>query len=304
MKNAITNYENVFYLGRAALSGILSVDGSYDIDYTPINVIGKGFLKQTMASVPKAKLNISRYLTNNDPAFNLTGDNRFYRATFINGGVQYKGKNFGFENGCLNSIGISCSVGEVPQVQTSFDIYGDMGSYFDPSGQKYAGGVFVPQVKNIILNCRNSTTNRVKNFNIDFSTPKLPIYGLSSANAEIPIEVHNVYPIEVMTSFTLEIDDYEAKSAFSDLTSNGTTDFSIAISGTVLKDLPLETSTGEVPLTVSSGSLETFYSYLKTEDSIRIFNFANTNATIISEQINSTSDDLVSVNLTYKTFLN
>jgi len=303
MKNAITNYENIFYLNGAALSGVLSVEGSYNIDYKPINVIGKGFTKQIISSVPEASLSISRYLTNNDPAFNLTGDGGYYKARSIDGGLYYQNKYFGFRNGYLNTLGLQCAVGDIPQLQTSFTVFGDIGNNFNPSGQKYAGGVFVPQVKNIILTCRNSTTNRIKNFNLDFSTPKTAIYGISQSNAELPIEVHNIYPIEVTSSFTLEIDDYETKRAFSDLTSTGTTDFTIAISGTVLADDPLTTYDG-IPLTVSSGSLDILYCFLKAEDSVPIFNFSASDAIIVSEQVNSTSDDLLSVNLSYKTYLN
>lgn len=304
MKNTVTNYENTLFLNGAALSGVLSVDGSYNIDYKPINVIGKGFTKQIIASVPTANLSISRYLTNNDPAFLLTGDGTSYKARVVNGGLYYLNKYFAFQNGYLNSLGINCSVGEVPQIQTSFDIYGNIGPNFNPSGNNYGGGVFVPQVKNIVLNCRNSSTNRITNFNIDYSTPKNAIYGLSQNDAELPIEVHSVFPIEVTTSFTIEIDDYQTKQAFADLTSTGTTDFSIFISGTVLEDIPLTTSTGNIELTVSSGSLDVLYSYLKTEDSVPIFNFETSDAIIVSEQVNSTSDDVMSVNLSYKTYLN
>jgi len=80
MKNATTNYENTFYFDGAALSGVLSVDGSYNLVYEPINVIGKGFTKSVMASVPSAQLSFSRYMTNDDPVFNLTGDGSQFLA--------------------------------------------------------------------------------------------------------------------------------------------------------------------------------------------------------------------------------
>ena len=52
MKNAVTDYENIFYFDQRALSGVLAVDGSYNLDYSPINVVGKGFLKQVMSAGP------------------------------------------------------------------------------------------------------------------------------------------------------------------------------------------------------------------------------------------------------------
>lgn len=277
MKNAIINYENTFYINGVAISGVSSVEGSYSLDYKPINVIGKGFTKQVIASVPTANLSISRYLINNDPVFNLTGDGANYLAESVSGGLNYKNKYFSFESGYLNSFNISCSVGEVPQISSTFDIYGDIGPLGNPSGaNNYATGVFVPQVKNITITCRNSSTNRVKDFNITFNCPNLPIYGLSANNAEFPIEVQNMLPLEVTSAFTLDVDDYETKKVFDDLTTAGTTSFVIKISG----------------------------QNYDNNDGLLIMNFTGSNAKIVNEQISSSADDVLSVKLTYKTYLN
>jgi hypothetical protein len=302
MKGAITNYENTFYLGGTALSGVLSVDGSYNIDYKPINVIGQGFTKQVVASIPTAQLSLSRYLVNNDPVLDLTGQQRNFSAVSIDGGLYYKNKYFAFENGYLNSIGISCSVGEIPQIQSSFDVYGNIGPNFNPSGNNYAGSVFVPQVKNITIACRNSSTNRVKDFNIDFNNKNLAIYALRANDSNLPVEVNQVGPIEVTTSFTLDVDDYETKQLFDDLSSNGTTNFTIRVSGTILKDIPLTTADGQI-LQEAAG-MQDLYSFLTIEDATPLFNFTNTDAIINSEQVSSTAEDVVSVKLSYKTYLN
>lgn len=302
MKGAITNYENTFYLGGTALSGVLSVDGSYNIDYKPINVIGQGFTKQVVASIPTAQLSLSRYLVNNDPVLDLTGQQRNFSAVPIDGGLYYKNKYFAFENGYLNSIGISCSVGEIPQIQSSFDVYGNIGPNFNPSGNNYAGSVFVPQVKNITIACRNSSTNRVKDFNIDFNNKNLAIYALRANDSNLPVEVNQVGPIEVTTSFTLDVDDYETKQLFDDLSSNGTTNFTIRVSGTILKDIPLTTADGQI-LQEAAG-MQDLYSFLTIEDASPLFNFTNTDAIINSEQVSSTAEDVVSVKLSYKTYLN
>lgn len=304
MKNAITNYENTFFLNGAALSGVISVDGSYNIDYKPINVIGQGFLKQVVAAVPKGQMSITRYLVNNDPVFYLTGDGSNYNALSLNAGLYYKNKYFSFENGYLNAFGINCRVGEIPTIQSSFDVFGNIGSGFNPSGTSNVGMVFVPQVKNITITCRNSTSNRVKDFNIDFNCPNIPIYALQQSNAEIPVEVQNAYPIEVNTSFSLDVDDYQTKQLFDDLAANGTTNFSIRVSGTILNDIPLTTADGVQLEAINSSVLSPLYSFLKSEDTTPIFNFSNNNAIITSEQVTSSSDDIMSVKLSYKTYLN
>jgi hypothetical protein len=302
MKNATLNYENTFFLGGMALSGVLSVDGSYNIDYKPINVIGQGFVKQVISSIPTAELSLSRYLVSNDPILNLTGQQSNFSAVPVSAGLYYKNKYFAFQDGYLKSIGISCSVGEIPKIESSFDVFGNIGPNFNPSGDNYAGSVFVPQVKNISITCRNSTSNRVKDFNINFNNKNLPIYALRASSSEIPVEVSIVSPIEVETSFTLDIDDYETKQLFSDLSSNGVTSFTINVNGTILEDIPLTTADGVVLQDALNN--QDLYSYLKTEDSVPLFNFTNSNAIIQSEQVSSSSDDVVGVKLSYKTYLN
>jgi hypothetical protein len=304
MKNATLNYENTFFLGGTALSGVLSVDGSYNIDYKPINVIGQGFVKQVISSIPTAELSLSRYLVSDDPVLNLTGQQSNFSAVPISAGLYYKNKYFAFQNGYLKSIGISCSVGEIPQIESSFDVFGNIGPNFNPSGNNYAGSVFVPQVKNISITCRNSTSNRVKDFNINFNNKNLPIYVLRSSSSEIPVEVSIIGPIEVETSFTLDIDDYETKQLFSDLSSNGVTSFTINVNGTILNDLPLTDNDGVTLQAINSSVLTDLFSFLKIEDSVPLFNFTNSNAIIQSEQVSSSSDDVVGVKLSYKTYLN
>jgi len=255
-----------------------------------------------VAQVPSASVSITRYLVNNDPVFSLTGDRENYTASFTNGGLVYEGKNFGFTNGYLSSFGISCGVGDIPQIQSSFQIFGDVGPSINPSGNGVSSAVFVPQVKNISVTCNNSSTNRVKDFNIDFACKKEAIYGLSASNAQYPIEVQNIFPIEVGGSFTLEVDDYQTKNIFDILSSESLNSFSIDVRGTVLIDQFLVTADG-LEL-VTSDTNEPFDVYRKLEDSVPIFNFSTNDAIIISEQINSTSDDLLSVKLSYKAYLN
>lgn len=301
MKGAITNYENTFFLDGAALSGIISFDGSYTISTQPINVIGKGFVKQVLTEVPNASVSLSRYLVNGDPILLLTGNGYDYTATRCSGGIVYNGKSFGFGTGYLSSFGINCSVGNVPQIQSSFDIYGNIGSGINTSGNAAAGSVFVPQVKNIIVTCNNSTTNRVKEFNIDFKCPKIPIYALNQNNAEIPVEVHNQYPIEVISSFTIDVDDYETKRAFDIFSDSSLKSFTVRIGGAILEDFVLEDHLGAPILTWDSQEI---LLYAQETDSAPIFYFSTDEAMIISEQMSASADDLLGVKLTYKSYLN
>lgn len=301
MKGSVSNYENTFFLNQSALSGIISFDGSYTLSTIPINVIGKGYLKQVLAEVPTAEVSISRYLVNSDPILNLTGNGYDYLATQCSGGIVYGNRSFGFGTGYLNAFGIQCSVGSVPQINSSFSIYGNIGSQINTSGNVLAGGIFVPQVKNISVTCRGSTTNRVKELSLDFSCPKIPIYSLQQNDAEIPVEVHNKYPIEVTATFTLDVDDYETKKAFDILDSDSATDFSVRIGGAIFEDELL--STHDDVLITTHDDVEILI-LEKEGDSLSIFNFTTEDALIISERVSSSAEDFVGVKVTYKSYLN
>ena len=99
----------------------------------------------------------------------------------------------------------------------------------------------------------------------------------------------------------MDVDNYESQRAYSIFSSTNLTNFSIKISGSVLVDQPLTTAAG-VPLTTAS--LIPLYSYLKNESNVPIFNFNAANAIILSEQMTSSADDVLSVKISYKTYLN
>ena len=98
------------------------------------------------------------------------------------------------------------------------------------------------------------------------------------------------------------MDNYETKNIFDILSSESLNSFIIDVRGTVLIDQFLVTA-DELEL-VTSDTNEAFDVYRKLEDSVPIFNFNTSNAIIIAEQINSTADDLLSVKLSYRTYLN
>lgn len=301
MKGALLNYENTFYLDGAALSGIISFDGSYNLTTQPINVIGKGYLKQVLAEVPSANISLSRFLVNSDPILQLTGDGYNYLAASCSGGIVYNGKSFGFGTGYLNSFGINCSVGNIPQIQSTFDVYGNIGSGINTSGNAVAGSVFVPQVKNILVTCNQSTTNRVKEFTIDYKCPKIPIYALSETSAEVPIEVHNQFPIEVISSFTIDVDDYETRRSFDILSNSNLNSLSVSIRGAVLNDIVLA---GHDEIDILTWDDQQILLYSQEVDSTPVFYFSTDEAIIISEQVSATADDVLGVKLTYKSYLN
>jgi hypothetical protein len=313
MKGATLNYENFFFLNNSTISGIISVDGGYSINYAPIKTIGVGYSKQVIAEVPVANFSINKYLLYNEPFLDFTGENQNRNAKGFKGSLNYNNKKFGFLSGYLNSFGLSCSVGQIPTTTSDIIVYGDVGPSYNASGDLKAPYISVPQVKDIILTCSGSSTNRITNFNYNINCTKRPIYILNQSGYSysgptgptepaanyIPYEVLLNLPIEIDASFTLEVADYTSKSLYSQLDNDIDTSFSISINGAVFADEVL-TVNGQ-NLTVNGGSDLILYQKLV---GINMFNQSFTNVKLISQEFNSSADDVLSVKLNYKGYLN
>lgn len=314
MKNAILNYENQFFLNNSTISGITSVDGSYTINYAPIKTIGVGYNKQVIAEVPVASFSISKYLLYNEPFLNFTGENPITKtALSFKGSLNYNNTRFGFSSGYLNSFNLSCSVGEIPTTRSDIVVYGDVGPNYNASGNLKAPYISVPQVKDIILSCSGSSTNRITSFDYSIDCPKQPVYTLYqsgySYNAPtgptaplpnyIPSEVLLNLPIEINASFTLEVDDYQSQLLYSRLNNDADSSFSISINGTVFEDQSLSVNNQEL---IVDGDKSLFV-YRKSVG-INMFNQSFSNVKLVSQEFNSNADDILSVKLNYKGYLN
>jgi hypothetical protein len=315
MKNSILNYENRFYLNGNAISGVLSVQGNYSVNYGPINTIGVGYNKQVMAEVPSASFSVNKYLLYNEPFLRFTGERPDKQAQRFAGSIDYFGKSFGFQTGCVNSISLDCSVGEVPQTSIDIQVFGDIGKTISASGNIGAPYISVPQVKDIILSCSGSSTNRITQFNYNINCPKKPIYllqpsGFSTSGpsgpsgpipnfAYIPYEILLELPIEIDASFNLEVDNYEAKKLYEQMTNDIDSAFSISINGTVFEDDFL--SVGNSSLTIDNNE-ELFV--IRKSVGINMFNQTFNDFKLVSQEFNSSADDVLSVKLSYKGYLN
>lgn len=314
MKNATLNYENRFYINNTPFSGITSVGGSYSINYAPINTVGVGYNKQVIAEVPIGQFTIDKYLLYNEPFLQFTGENFDRTAKSFRGSLNYNNKSFGFNSGYLVGFDLSCSVGEVPSTSNQIEVYGDIGSGITASGNIPAPYITVPQVKDINISCSGSSTNRITNFDYSISCPKKPIYTLnqpltssgpsgpvsSSGFNYIPSEVLLRLPIEINASFNLEVDDYNARKVYQQLNNDIDSNFSISIKGVIFEDQPLLVN-GTENLTVNGGTDLLTY---KAAVGVKMFEQSFNNMKLVSQEFNSNADDVLSVKLSYKGYLN
>ena len=293
MKSLVQPYNQTVYVNGTGISGIYSIDGSYGVQEQDVNFIGFGYVTGLCAAPMEGTFNIKRKLISEDPFLSLTGDGPghafsgtiFYEMPNLGGTLEnQKSGSFGFHSGYLNSYSISCSVGDIPNVSASVSVFGDLGTGIDARTHAPVNNpqIKIPNQGSISLSCNRSSTNNIVSFDHEISIPRHSIYTLAtaatSAGAEpnewpqrVPSQVDIVYPMETTTNFTILVDDYETKNLYDSLTGVHTDDVSITIND---------------------------------ENSNNILSFDLSNARLISENVISSVDQPLQVNLTYKKYIN
>ena len=132
------------------------------------------------------------------------------------------------------------------------------------------------------LSCNKSSSNNIVSFSHEISVVRNSIYTIGTSaipvadeanewRSRAPEQVDIIYPIQTTTNFTMLIDDYETKNLYDSLTGIHTDDVSITIND---------------------------------ENSNNILRFDLSNARLISENVTSSADQPLEVNLTYKKHIN
>lgn len=170
--------------------------------------------------------------------------------------------SYGFESGYLTSYSVNCAVGSIPKVSATIAVYDQMLSGINATGTANTS-IFIPSQGSITATCDNSTTNRVIGFDYSLTISKKPYYTIGS---ETPTEVKHVNPIQYSASVQIEVDDIFLESGFNFLSDRENKTVSFAING---------------------------------RDGTELQSLSIPNASLVSEQINSSSDGAVRLTLNY-----
>jgi hypothetical protein len=202
-------------INGSGIQGVQNIAAQYDSVAAPIRNLGIQEIQFAPEGPQTASLQVNSLFTHTlDPGApvtsleilrNFTGDAPF------SGIVNYGAKNFIFTEGYMDSYGVSCAIGEVPQISTTSTIYGTFGtgSFGYIPADAYPSAINVAGSNSIAINLDEFTTNRVSSFNVSINTPRVPIYALNSST---PNSVIAGTPVEVNVSFSLSVDDYQIKN--------------------------------------------------------------------------------------------
>lgn len=181
----------------------------------------------------------------------------------MKGSFNYKNNtSYGFNSGYLSSYSVNCAVGSIPKVNASFVVYDEMKTGINATGVTPTP-IYIPSQGSISATCDNSSSNRVIGFDYSLTMKKIPYYTIGS---ETPVEVKHINPIQYSAAVQMEVDDTFLKSGFDFLNAREDKTVSFLLSS-------------------------------RDGDGIQLLTIPN--ASLVSEQLNSSSDGSVRLTLNY-----
>jgi hypothetical protein len=278
---------------------------SYSVSRKPINILGGGHIQPILAEPLQGEISFTRNYIYDDPILDLTGnygvDGSLIYASDLD---DNDGQVIGFTSGYLSSYSISAQVGNVPQVECTFIVFGKLGSGVRNGELDYSGVYalqdlcFVNQ-KNIEISLEQSSTNRVTQFSQKYNITRTPIYDLrekTSENYYAPTEVITNSPIEVTTDFTVEVDDYYTANMMDNLRS-GVYQGGLGVIVRCPNGGALQDHDDEFLLDNNSENIE------DDGRGVAIYRSPVISGNLISESIDTSVDNLLTVNLQFRNFL-
>lgn len=273
MYGTTLNYESHFFISGHSgswgvpvareLSGVESLEIGYQNSANVSKPLGYKKGVTTINGPTSQTVSFSRYLIYDDPVLDFTGDSQIMRGSFnYNNNAAY-----GFESGYLSSYSVNCAVGSVPKVNANFVVYDEMRSGVSASGTTTTN-IYIPSQGSITANIENgdeeiSSTNRVVGFDYSLSMSKIPYYTIGK---QFPVAVKHINPIEYSASVQLEVDDFFLQSGYTFLEARGDNVVSFLIKG---------------------------------RDGTTLQSLSVPKASLVSEQLTSSSDGAVRLTLNY-----
>jgi hypothetical protein len=279
-----SNYEQKVVINGYTLSGVTSVDGNYGISEKPVRVAGVGFIDALIDSPLQGNFSINRMMVSHDPLLEAKEGRYIFEEQEIEGAILYDNdtKGFGFNQGKISRYSVSCSVGQIPQIQTDIIVYGELGSgvYMNPTYKEHPPVKF-PDQSSIKINVSDFGVDAISDFSYSRSLNLNPLYAIPKGDASDwndesgptypnlkPVQIDVQYPIETDINFTMIADEYEIR---------------------------------EIKDRIQAAPKSTLEIEIKDSEDDEIINsFTGKNVRLISESVNSTVDGEMSISLTYK----
>lgn len=275
-KFRVTREDYNFFINSTPISGVQTASISYQNTLTPLKFISQSTGIYINRGVQESSASVSAFLVNKDYFIELTGNTGFngYLIRNVTAPEQY---NFSFTSGYLTSYSTRCSIGEIPQINASFLIYGNVGQFGSGESTFVSGdfggfvqpsigsGINVAGYSDINLTLNDFNTNRVLSYSLEINVPRASVYKVGS---RLPIAVNYNPPIEANLNFQYEIDNY---------------------SGSRMRDYPNTIKTDNVTIIINAPNTST-----------ALATYAFSGMTLANETIDVGVDGAATINAAYR----
>jgi hypothetical protein len=282
---SFSNYEQSVIINGYALSGVQQVAGSYGISEKPIKVAGVGFIDALINSPLEGSFSLSRSMVSSDPLLELNSQGKYkYDEEEFEGAILYENqtKGFGFTKGRVTRYSVACSIGDIPEIETEFTVYGNLGSGVSVQAPtKTHPPIKYPDQSSMRVIVSDFSIDAITDFSFSRSLNLQSLYAIpkgtpedwnngtvSSSNLS-PVQIDTQYPIETDINFTMIADEYEIRE---------------------IKDRIQSAPKSSVIIEIRDA--------LNPDDIIN--SFTGQSMRLISENITSSTEQEMSISLTYK----
>ena len=133
IRSSLGSYEQRVLINNTFIPGVISFDASYQTSEAPINAIGRGYAQSLIESPPAGAFSMTRNLIYADPLIDFTGDNPMKIRVVYPDGSNVGDGSLDIKDAYMGEYSVSCSIGDLPKISTTFDVFDDMGStiFFD-----------------------------------------------------------------------------------------------------------------------------------------------------------------------------
>jgi hypothetical protein len=205
---AIGSDEEKIVFNGTLLTGIQNISFSQNVSEEPVEMLGNDFVTTEISGPTTFSASVSKLLLNTDFLRTLTG------STTINGQFEYGENYLDFNSGVLGGYTLNASIGEIPSIEFSFEIFGDVsGANSATSSTAETSAIQEVSQTGIQVTFDKQSTNAVQSFSFTENYTYETIYGLNITGR--PSEIKLIGPVEQEVSIAMEVDDNEIEDGFS-----------------------------------------------------------------------------------------
>ena len=216
------------FIGEAGVSteelhGVQSFDGSWEVPYESLDVMGHGFVGNTLNGFLVGNVAVSRFIVNSsDPITGLLDTS--LSGYLVYGPHQSNAEFFNFKSAYVDSYECSCAIGDVVSNDITMTAYGEIGKINSETPPSSSITATPAIASNISLTTPFGSTNCIQSYSLNINLPRVASeYVGEYYSSQFLTEV----PIVVSLDFDMVVKDYEVKNLYDFICERSTSELRI-----------------------------------------------------------------------------